>query len=161
MSNPMSSDNQNPVARELSRRDIPHTVYRHPGRVNSLEQAAKERGQKTEQVVRSIVFRISDGDYVMVLIAGSSQISWSLLRRYLGVSRITMATPEEVLAVTGFETGAVSPFGMATQMRILVDRGLLDQDVVSIGSGERGVAIFIKPDDILRGLGDAETGNFR
>lgn len=157
----MNFDNQNPVSSALARMEISHTVYRHPGKIHSLEQAAQERGQKPEQVVRSILFRLSNGEYVMVLISGASQISWRLLRRYLGVSRISMATPDEVLEMTGYETGAVSPFGTATKMRILVDRGLLDQVEVSIGSGERGVAVIIKPTDLLRGLGDAETGKFR
>ena len=98
-----------PVSIALTQTGIPHTVFRHAGQLHSLEQAAKERGQRPEQVVRSIVFRCAEGEYLMVLIAGPQQIDWKMLRHHLGRSRITMATPEEVLEVTGYELGAGAP----------------------------------------------------
>ena len=47
-----------PAGEALRKLGIPHRTFRHAGAVNSLEQAASERGQKPEQVVRSLVFRI-------------------------------------------------------------------------------------------------------
>ena len=67
-----------PVTNELSEKNIPYKVYQHRGPIHSLEQAAQERGQFPDQVVRSIVFRLSKGEYLMVLIAGPNQISWSV-----------------------------------------------------------------------------------
>ena len=131
-----------PVSTALAALDIPHRVFRHPGPVHSLEQAAAERGQRPEQVVRSIVFRLGEGNYRMVLVAGPAQISWPTLRRHLGVSRVTMATPDEVLAVTGFPIGAVSPFGLTTPLPVLADASVFLPDEVSIGSGERGVTVI-------------------
>jgi Cys-tRNA(Pro) deacylase len=125
-----------------------------------LDQAARERGQLAEQVIRSIVFRIGKEEYVMVLAGGGDQISWSALRSYLGQSRMTMATPDEVRAATGYETGAVSPFGLPNKMRILVDRKILLQDEVSIGSGVRGTTVILRLEDLLTALGDMEVGDF-
>jgi len=51
--------------------------------VHTLEQAAIERGQRPEQVVRSILFRLSSDEFFMVLIAGQRQISWKAIRAYL------------------------------------------------------------------------------
>jgi prolyl-tRNA editing enzyme YbaK/EbsC (Cys-tRNA(Pro) deacylase) len=96
----------------------------------------------------------------MVLMAGPRQISWKALRDYFGRSRLTTARREEVLQVTGYELGAVSPFGLPTPLRILVDRGVLEQQEASIGSGVRGVTIIIQTDDLMRALGDVEIGNF-
>ena len=85
-----------PVSTALGKLGITHSIFRHPGSLKSLEQAAEERGQKPEQVVRSILFRVSRDSYVMVLAAGPKQIDWKKLRRYLGTSRVTMASRDEV-----------------------------------------------------------------
>ena len=90
-----------PVSLALTAAGIPHHVFRHPGPVSSLEQAAEERDQQPNQVVRSILFRLGKGQFAMVLMAGPDQISWKALRAYLGQSRLTTAKREEVLEVTG------------------------------------------------------------
>ena len=151
---------ETPVTRDLREIEIPHVLFRHPGQVKSLEQAARERGQRPEQIVRSIVFRFSEDEFVMVLMAGPRQISWPALRDYLGVSRMAMASREEVQAVTGYELGAVSPFGLPGSMRVIMDESVLEEEVVSIGSGVRNSTVILKSDDLLRALGDVEVGEF-
>lgn len=150
--------NDNPPASiALETLGIPHTVFRHTGTVNSLEQAAQERNERPEQVVRSILFRLGEDEFLMALVAGPAQISWKKLRKHLGQSRLTMASEDEVLEVTGYRIGAVSPFGIARPLRVLVDPGLVREDEVSLGSGVRGVAIIMKSKDLMRGLKDAEV----
>jgi Cys-tRNA(Pro)/Cys-tRNA(Cys) deacylase len=149
-----------PVSVVLSKLSIPHRVFRHSGQVNSLEHAASERNQSPQQVVRSILFRMSEGVFVMVLIAGPAQVSWPALRSYLGQSRVSMASEEQVLAVTGYRIGAVSPFGLPTQMRILADQNVFVPDEISIGSGERGTAIILKSADLRSNIENIEIGNF-
>jgi Cys-tRNA(Pro) deacylase len=146
-----------PASAALESLRIPHQVFQHAGQVNSLEQAAAERGQQPEQVVRSILFRLGEDQYAMALVAGPAQISWKRLRKYLGQSRLTMATEEEVLGVTGYRIGAVSPFGIDHPLRILVDKGLLEQAEVSLGSGVRGTAIVMKTFDLMRALNTPEV----
>ena len=65
-----NSIDETPVTRALDALEIPYRFFRHPGNVSSLEQAAQERGQEPEQVIRSIVFRLSQSEFVMVLVAG-------------------------------------------------------------------------------------------
>lgn len=160
----MTADNavnrETPVTRSLDRKGIRYRFFAHPGPVESLEQAARERGQRPEQIVRSILFRLGADDFVMVLVAGPSQIDWGTLRKYLGVSRITMASKEEVLAHTGYPTGAVSPFGLPEPMRILVDEAVFEEDEVSIGSGVRATTVILSSGDLRKALGDVEAGCF-
>ena len=152
-----------PVSLVLEGMNIPHRTFTHPGPVNSLEQAAHERGQRPEQVLRSILFRLSEGEYLIALVAGPAQISWKALRAYIGQSRLTMAKEEEVLAVTGYPIGAVSPFGVmwtnpdGSRIRVLVDPGVFAEDEVSIGSGIRGTTVILKSDDLRSALGDVEV----
>lgn len=96
----------------------------------------------------------------MVLAAGPQQIDWKTLRHHLGRSRITMATPEEVLEITGYELGAVAPFGLPNPVRILVDKSVFAEEEISMGSGIRNVAVILKSADLKMALGDIEIGNF-
>ena len=148
------------VTRDLASKNIPYKVFRHPGPIHSLEQAAHERGQQPEQVIRSILFRVDRDNFVMVLVAGPRQVSWRTLRSYLNQSRLTMANKDEVLRVTGYQLGAVSPFGLPQPIRVLVDNYVYTPQEVSIGSGERGLTIILKSRDLKRALGDIEVGNF-
>ncbi len=150
-------DEQPPASIALTSLGIPHQVFTHSGQVDSLEQAARERGQRPEQVVRSILFRLGEDQFAMALIAGPAQISWKKLRKYVGQSRLTMASADELLAVTGYRVGAVSPFGVPRPLRVLVDPGLLREQEISLGSGIRGTAIVMKPTDLMRALNNPEV----
>lgn len=149
-----------PVSRELAALGISHRVLRHPGPIRSLEQAAAERGQRPEQVIRSIVFRTGAGSFVMVLTSGSAKISWPALRAYLGQSRLTTATEDELLSVTGYTRGAVAPFGLPQPMRVLVDRAVLAEEEISLGSGVQGTTIIMQRADLLQALDEPELGVF-
>lgn len=150
------AENTPPISFELQKLNISHRVFTHSGPVSSLELAARERGQRPEQVVRSILFRIGEDEYVMALVAGPAQISWKALRSYLGQSRLTMADKDEVLVVTGYPIGAVGPFGTARQLRILVDPGVFAEEEISLGSGIRGTTVILKSDDLKHALGEVE-----
>ena len=149
-----------PAIQYLQAHDVPHTLFRHSGPVHSLEQAASERSQQPEQVVRSIVFRLAEGEFMMVLMPGPGQVPWKAMRRFLGQSRMTMATEEELLQATGYRPGTVNPFGLPQPMRVLIDQGVLDQPEISLGSGQPGLAIMMKPADLLAALDGVEIVHF-
>jgi Cys-tRNA(Pro) deacylase len=149
-----------PASVALSEMNIPHDLYTHDGPIRSIGQAAAERNQDVSQIIRSILFRLSEQEYALVLVAGPNQISWRSLRRHFRQSRLTMATPEEVLKVTGFEIGAVSPFGLQVDIPIIVDRSVFAQPAVSLGSGVQGTAILITTKNLKKALGEVEVGRF-
>ncbi|OGN92422.1 MAG: hypothetical protein A2Z71_09560 [Chloroflexi bacterium RBG_13_50_21] len=149
-----------PVTRYLDEQGIPYRFFRHPGKVETLEQAAAERGQRPEQIIRSILFRLSGGGFVIVLVAGYNQVAWPALRKHLGTSRISMASEAEVMAITGYPVGAVSPFGTLQPLRVLLDRGILAEEEISVGSGVRSTTVIMQRVDFIRALGDVEMGDF-
>ena len=145
-----------PASIALDQLGIPHRIFRHETPVDSFEQAASDRNQRPEQVVRSILFQVGPEEFVMVLMAGREQVNWKSLRKLVGRSRLRMATEEEVLEVTGYRVGTVSPFGMRKQVRLLIDPSVLREEEISIGSGVRNTAILLKSADLRRALGEAD-----
>lgn len=147
---------QPPASLALEKLNIPHRIFRHEGQVTSLEQAASDRQQRPEQVVRSILFQIRPEEFLMVLVAGPAQVDWKKLRQFVRRSRIRMATESEVLEVTGYRIGTVSPFGLKNPIRILIDASVLKESEISTGSGVRNAAIILKSSDLRRVLAEAE-----
>ncbi len=139
-----------PASLALDSLGIEHRVFFHEGFVSSFEQAASDRDQRPEQVVRSILFQIRPDEFVMVLMAGPAQIDWKSLRKYVGRSRVRMATEEEVLEVTGYRVGTVSPFGLKNQIQVLIDASVLKEAEISIGSGIRNTAIIMQSADLRK-----------
>jgi Cys-tRNA(Pro)/Cys-tRNA(Cys) deacylase len=150
---------QTPVTEALDKLEIPYRLHIHQKPLRSLEQAASERGLEPAQIVRSLLFRCEGQSYVLVLMAGSKKVNWTKLRRYLGVSRITTATPEQVLEITGYPPGAVSPFGLSTPIRILADNSISKHKEISLGVGIPNAGILMQRDDLLNTL-EIEMGEF-
>ena len=148
---------QPPASIALTQLGIPHRVFRHPTPPMSFEQAAADRNQRPEQIVRSILFQVRPGEFAMVLMAGRGQINWRKLRQLVKRSRVRMATENEVLEVTGYKVGTVSPFGLKNPVWTMIDASVLREEEVSLGSGIRQMAIIMKSADIQRALEEAEV----
>ena len=135
----------------LTASGMPFTVTRH-GRVGSLAEAAAARGVDPRDIVKTIVVRRGDGDFLFVLVPGDREISWPRLRAHLGVNRVSMPDAATALEVTGYERGTITPFGSTTAWPVLADRTMTGR-TVSMGAGAHGVAATVAADDVVRVLG--------
>ena len=61
-----------------------------------------------------------------------------------------VAHPEEVVAATGFEPGAVAPFPAGKVERVLVEHGLLMHELVWVGAGTARHMAGLTPFDLVR-----------
>ncbi len=149
-----------PVSLALKAENAPHQVFVHQKPFKSMAEAAEARNQEISQLIRSILFRVGKDDFILVLIAGPTQLSWSALRAHLGQSRMTMATKPEVKDMTGYPIGTVAPFGLARPLRLLADESVFVHDEISFGSGQHGMAIIMQMEDFKKALGEVEIGKF-
>lgn len=131
--------------------DAEYEVVRH-GPVRSLQEAAEERGVPESAVIKTMLVRVSDEEYVFVLVPGDRVIDWSKLRQTLGVNRLSLPDEETALAVTGYARGAITPFGASRDLPVIADTRLVGT-TVSIGGGARGVSLTMAGDDAVRLLG--------
>jgi Cys-tRNA(Pro)/Cys-tRNA(Cys) deacylase len=129
---------------------LEHRVVRH-GPVRSLAEAAAARGMRPGQVVKSLVVRRGDDDYLFVLVPGDRTISWPRLRDLLGVSRLSMPDAATALAATGYERGTITPFGATTAWPVVADERLVGTEI-SVGAGASGVTIVAAGADVVRVL---------
>ena len=133
-----------------------HQVVRH-GRVNSLEEAAILRGVDPSAVIKTMVVRIGEDDYIFVLVPGDRVIDWPKLRDVIGERRLSMPNADEALSVTGYARGTITPFGAKRPWPVFADERLTDRSV-SIGGGAHGVSITINGTALI-GILDATTAD--
>lgn len=129
---------------------ITHQVKRH-GPAASLAEAARLRGIEPSGIIKTMVVRREEGDYVFVLVPGDRVIDWPKLRAHLGQRRLSLADEEEALAATGYAPGTITPFGSGNDWPVHADERILGR-LVSIGAGERGWSITIDGSDLSRAL---------
>lgn len=127
---------------------VPHTVVRTQ-RASSAEESAVLQGIALGQLLRTIVVRRGEDDYLFVLVPGGRRFDWPKLRAHLGVSRMTLPDADEAHAVTGYQRGAITPFGSSRSWPVIADGSVLDHPIVAIGGGAHGVNVHLAPRDLL------------
>ena len=119
----------------------------------SPEESAQRQGIELGQLLRTIVVRRGADDFLFVLVPGGRRFDWPKLRAYLRVSRLSLPDADEAKAVTGYERGAITPFGATRGWPVLVDSAALEHQNVAIGGGARGVNLHVRPGDLVAHLG--------
>lgn len=67
------------------------------------------------------------------------------VRKLMGVPKVSFASPEQTVALTGMMIGGVTPFALPSELPIYVDEKLMTLDYVILGSGSRSSKIKINP----------------
>ena len=127
-------------------------------RAKSAEESAEFQGIALHQLLRTIVLRRGEDDYLFVLVPGGRTIAWPKLRAHLGVSRLSLPDQDEAKAVTGYERGAITPFGSSRAWPVIADASIASEDAVAIGGGAHGVNLHIKAADLIAHL-DADVAD--
>jgi Cys-tRNA(Pro)/Cys-tRNA(Cys) deacylase len=130
---------------------LAHRVIRH-GRAGSVAEAAAQRGVEVRDIVKTLVVRRADDQFVFVLVPGDRVISWPKLRSLLGVNRLSMPDAATARDVTGYERGTITPFGSARRWPVIADERIRGRQV-SLGAGEHGVALEVAADEAVPALG--------
>jgi Cys-tRNA(Pro)/Cys-tRNA(Cys) deacylase len=136
-----------PAIRAAAAAGLAHRVFRH-GPVASLAEAARLRGVTPADVVKTLVVRRADDDYLFVLVPGDRTISWPKLRALLGVSRLSMPDASIAREVTGYERGTITPLGARTAWPVIADQRIAGRQI-TVGAGQHGVAIGAAADDLI------------
>ena len=137
------------AVRELG---VPHRVVRTEP-ANSAEESAQMQGIPLEALLRTIVVRRGEDDYLFVLVPAGRRFDWPKLRGHLGVSRLSLPAADEAQQVTGYVRYTITPFGSTRAWPVIADAAIVEQPIVAIGGGARGVNLHLAPADLVGALG--------
>lgn len=146
-----TTDGERRAVAALDATGLRYRLTRH-GPVSSLAEAAAARRMRPGQIVKTIVVRRSEDDYLLVLVPGGRTISWPKLRELLGVNRLSLPDATVAREVTGYERGTITPFGALRTLPVVADARVPGQ-AVSIGAGAHGVAATLDGSRMVLALG--------
>jgi Cys-tRNA(Pro)/Cys-tRNA(Cys) deacylase len=141
-----------PAIEAIGAAGVPHRVVRTQ-RAGSAEEAARLQGIPLAALLRTIVVRRGDDDYLFVVVPAGRRFDWPKVRGHLGVRRMTLPDADEARAATGYERYTITPFGSIRPWPVIVDASVLDQQIVSVGGGAFGVNLHMAPNDLVAALG--------
>jgi Cys-tRNA(Pro)/Cys-tRNA(Cys) deacylase len=143
-----TAESWTPALEALAASGVPHQVVRTE-RARSAEESAALQGIALGQLLRTIVVRRGDDDYLFVLVPGGRRFDWPKLRAHLGVKRISLPDQDEAETVTGYPRGAITPFGSSRAWPVIADTSIVDLPLVAIGGGAHGVNVHLRPADLV------------
>lgn len=131
-------------------------VYRectHPPAGKSAE-VARIRGTEPGQGAKALVCNYrQEGHrhYVLAVLAGDCQADLSRLAKALSVKKISLASPDEVMKLTGCVPGAIPPFSFHPELRLIADPGLFERyKEIAFNAGSLEHSVILNTQDYLR-----------
>ena len=89
----------------------------------TAKDAAKALNCNVGAIVKSLLFKAGDV-FILCLVAGDKRCSLNKLKEIKDEKDISMASPEDVKAQTGYTIGGVSPVGHLEKIEIIIDNSL-------------------------------------
>ncbi len=139
------------AVRQLRQHNIPFTPrpYKYQER-GGTAVSAKELGVDEHQVIKTLVMETDHRQPLIILMHGDQEVSQKNLARQLGVKQITPCSPQTADALTGYQTGGISPFGTRKKLPVYIEKTILDLDRIYINGGKRGFLVELEPADAAK-----------
>ena len=119
--------------------------------------SARELGIDEHRVIKTLVMEDENRNALIVLMHGDKEVSVKNLARHLGVKQVNPCPPKTADALTGYQTGGISPFGTRKALPVYIEKTILELDSICINGGKRGFLVEIAPAEIVRVLEAVEV----
>jgi len=123
----------------------------------SAETVAQKVGKPIETVFKTLVLRGDNTGNIVAIIPGNAEVDLKALAKLSGNKKCLMIAQKELLPLTGYIRGGVSPLGMKKHFPTFIDQSAINHLEISISGGVRGLQILINPKALIEIL-DIKTG---
>lgn len=140
------------AARLLDRMDIRYETREYDVDLADLsaENVARKINLPTEQVFKTLLCRLHDGDHVFAVVPGDSELDLKKLAAAAGAKKAELASLKDVEPLTGYVRGGVTVMGAKKPYRAFADESVQLFDIISVSAGMRGMQLLLAPADYLR-----------
>lgn len=115
---------------------------------HSVAEAATAAGVTPEDFIKSVCMMTKDGRIIVAIVKGEDRADRSAVQRLLGLTKLSIASPELMLEKTGYPAGGTPPFGF--NATFLMDERVFEKAVVYGGGGSDRGLIRIAPAEMQR-----------
>jgi Cys-tRNA(Pro)/Cys-tRNA(Cys) deacylase len=116
----------------------------------SAPHVAQAIGMPPEQVFKTLVARGDRTGVLMACIPANTELDLKALAAASGNKKVELVAVKEVLGLTGYIRGGVSPVGTRKPYPFYLDETAILWDVISVSAGVRGCQMLVAPDDLAR-----------
>ena len=127
-------------------------TVQHPP-VFTVEEAKALRGDLPGAHIKNLFLRNKKGEMWLVVAEESRPIDLKALGERLGAGRLSFGSPERLMSYLGVVPGAVTPFALINdrqgEVRVAIDKAILEQDPVNCHPLANDMTTAIAPRDLL------------
>ena len=98
--------------------------------------------------MKNICLLDSDDQLITAIVKGEDRVSVSRIAKTLQRDGLRLATPEEILAKTGYPCGGTPSFGY--QAMFLIDPRVMEREIVYTGGGSETSLVKISTEELVR-----------
>ena len=149
------------AARILDNHQITYELISYEVDENDLgaENVSAKCHMPLEQSVKTLVLQ---GDKTGILVAclpGNCELELKKLAKLSGNKKVEMVPMKNILPLTGYIRGGVSPLGMKKKYPTYVEEMITIYDDIICSAGERGLQLHLKPQDLLLAIEEYTIGD--
>jgi prolyl-tRNA editing enzyme YbaK/EbsC (Cys-tRNA(Pro) deacylase) len=138
-------DSAEAVQQVLRSKGIDARIVVFPQSARTAKDAAAALGCQVDQIAKSLIFRRTDTNQpVLVIASGSNRVDERLVSTHLN-AEIVKADADFVRSSTGFAIGGIPPLGHRNPIQTLVDPSLLKHDLVWAAAGTPNAVFSLNP----------------
>ena len=139
------------AARLLDKAKIKYNLIPYEFDENDLaaQHVADSLGQDIAKVFKTLVLHGDKTGYVVCVIPGDKEVDLKALAKISGNKKVEMIPMKDLLQVTGYIRGGCSPIGMKKRFPTYFHTTVMQQDVIYVSAGVRGLQIEIAPQDLI------------
>jgi Cys-tRNA(Pro)/Cys-tRNA(Cys) deacylase len=119
----------------------------------SAPHVAEAIGMPPEQVFKTLVARGDRSGVLLACIPANTELDLKALAPASGNKKVELVAVKEVLGLTGYIRGGVSPVGTKKAYPLYLDETAELWDVLSVSAGMRGQQMLVAPADLIRVTG--------
>jgi prolyl-tRNA editing enzyme YbaK/EbsC (Cys-tRNA(Pro) deacylase) len=110
-------------------------------------------GFKLDQSANTILVasRTDPVKYAACVVLADSRLDVNKkVKQLLDVKKLSFATPEQTIELTGMQIGGVVIFGLPEGIPIYIDSRVIEQEKIVMGGGNRSSKTILKPRELLK-----------
>ena len=137
--------------RQLDIKKIPYEEREYEVDESDLSAvtAAKKVGIPIEQIFKTLVVHGDKSGVFLAVIPGGEELDLKAAAEITENKKVEMVPLKEVLPLTGYIRGGVSPIGTKKPYPVYLDESALGFPFISISAGHRGMQVLIDPNDLI------------
>lgn len=139
---------QHPLAEQLDATGKAYEIIECDPALADTAAFCEHYGFAATESANLLVVRGKTGDekYAACLVLASCRLDVNtVVRKKLGSRRVSFASPDQTLALTGMALGGVTPIGLPESLPLWVDAAIMQLERVVLGGGDRSSKIIADP----------------